>query len=214
MSDFFLRIPLLENLGDQYGDRFASSRRWLTQTEKKLAQPIFQSSVNLESVQIIETRVVNAPTTLGNNIRVGPGQSMNNATLIHELTHVWQYQTQGNRYISDSLYHQTAAIVQTGSRSAAYKLVIIPKQSFYRYTAEQQAMIVENYFRYPKKRHNPDYARLIREVRQARPTMTRPKRYYETLYGQRNQQLEGFQDTMQTNQLRTDQTVWLLRLEF
>ena len=106
MGDFVVRIPLLENLGGQYGDLFAHSRRRLTQPEKAIAQPIFQSSVDLDEVQIVETGVINAPTTLGNHIRVSPGYSMDDATLIHELTHIWQFQTQGNGYISNSLYHQ------------------------------------------------------------------------------------------------------------
>lgn len=213
MSDFSVRIPFVENLATQYGHILASSRRWLTQSEKNIGRLIFQSSIDLDAVQIVETGVVNAPTTLGNYIRVNPGYHMDDATLIHELTHVWQYQTQGNRYISDSLYHQTVATIRHGSRDAAYSVTIVPGQSFYRYSAEHQAVIAETYFSNIRKRNDPNYTRMIREVRSARPILSRTYRYYESLYGPCNWQQEQF-DSLHPHLIPVERTMPIIRFEW
>jgi len=137
----------------------------------------------------VHSPVIAAPTTLGNTIRVPPSYTMPDHVLIHELTHIWQYQTMGSAYISDSLLHQAAAtvssFVRSGSadRSGAYTYVIVPGQSFYDYTAEQQASIVENYFRYPSLRADREYQRLIAQVRAARALNVTPAFWEEYAAG-------------------------------
>src|SRR5207253_2553195 len=121
---------------------------------------------------IVRTNIIAAPTTLGNNIRVPPDYSLSRRTLIHELTHVWQYQTKGTAYLSDSLLHQAAATIATGDRNAAYAYTIEAGKSFHPYTAEQQAMIVEDYYSQSALRTNPEYVRMIGQVRVARPIPT------------------------------------------
>ena len=214
MGDLIVRIPALENFATQYGNILSSDARWLSQSEKNTARPIFQSSINLDVVQIVKAGAVNAPATLGNFIRVTPGYTMSDAILIHELTHIWQYQTQGNRYISDSLYHQTVATIRDGHRNAAYNVTIVPGQSFYRYTAEHQAVIVEEYFSDRSKRHDRDYMRLIQEVRSARPTITRTQRYLESLYGQRNWQHEEQRRQLIPGYVPQDRIAPIFRLEW
>ena len=62
-------------------------------------------------------------------------------TLIHELTHVWQsyHSTFPTSYIFNSLWHQAVS----GSNAYAYT----PGQPWERYNVEQQAQIVEDWFR-------------------------------------------------------------------
>ena len=62
-------------------------------------------------------------------------------TFIHELTHVWQSfnQTIPSAYIFNSLWHQVA------SGSAAYSYT--PGQAWGSYNVEQQASIVEDWFK-------------------------------------------------------------------
>ncbi|WP_116106533.1 hypothetical protein [Lewinella sp. IMCC34191] len=224
-----LRIPALEILADRHGHRFGRSRRPLRQTEKDLARPIFLDSVDLEQVMIVETRFINAPTTLGNTIRVAPGRQLSGATLIHELTHIWQYQTQGNQYISSSACRQLGGTVagfvkgafhgriDFSGRNAAYEYTIEPHKSFRDYTAEQQASIVEDYYRYPTLRHNRQYRRLIREVQQARPRFTPSERYRESLYGPAHLLNFHHQEMLQREipgYLRDDQMAPILRFEW
>lgn len=178
-----LRIPVLETAAMQYG--FLGGNRYpLSSARITTAREIFGNSIVYSAVSIVETNVISAPTTLGNNIRIPPGYTLDNSTLIHELTHIWQFQNRGTGYISDSLTHQFAAILGAGDRNAAYNYVIVPGQPFDHYTAEHQAMIVEDYYRQPSKRNDPEFQRLIAQVRNAKPTfLSDLDRYNEALYG-------------------------------
>lgn len=178
-----VRIPSLEIASMQYGG-LGRSRYPLTSAQTAIGREVFGSSIIFSAVRIVESSIIAAPTTLGNNIRIPPGSSLDNATLVHELTHIWQFQNLGTGYISDSLTHQIAGILGSGDRNAAYTYVIVPGQSFTHYTAEHQAMIVEDYYRQPQKRNDPEFQRLIAQVRAASPTvLTDMDRYGEALHG-------------------------------
>lgn len=158
-----LRIPLME-AGAVAGQKaLTGNGRSLKPEEKRLLLTIFGNSVNLEPIEIVPTSVgaKGRPYTLGNTIRVPDGTIFDAETLVHEITHVWQYQTRGTAYISDSVLHQL-----TGD---AYETNLVPGQSFYDYTAEQQATIVERYYANAKWRTDPDVLRMIEQVRKARP---------------------------------------------
>lgn len=83
---------------------------------------------------------------------------------MHEATHVWQYQTQGTAYISDSVAAQTFD-------KDAYEVSIVPGRRFLDYTAEQQAELVRSYYMdWPAGRaSNSDMLRMIDEIRKERP---------------------------------------------
>ncbi|MCU0449978.1 MAG: hypothetical protein MUC97_09085 [Bernardetiaceae bacterium] len=175
---------MLEIAAMQYGDAFARSVRSLRADEVTIAFEVFQRAIHTDQVRVVETTIIAAPTTLGNNIRIPPGYRMAPHVLVHELTHIWQFQTQGNAYISDSAFHQTVATVASGSRNAAYEYTLRPGASFYDYSAEQQAHIVEDYYLdLNQERRNPEYQRLMDQVRSARPRLTNLDRYQESLYG-------------------------------
>ena len=108
----------------------------------------------------------------GNTILVNPVETLASGLLAHELTHVWQYQTTGARYLSDATLHRS------------YRVRLVPGQSIDRYHPEQQAMIVQNYYLVHNEnvftaqfaRDHPDTAttvseldRLIEQVRRRRP---------------------------------------------
>jgi hypothetical protein len=176
-----LRIPSLEVASMQYGGTLGRSGVPLTEREIGIARPIFGNSINFDEVRVVVTSVIAAPTTLGNNIRT-PHRNMEDWVLIHELTHVWQYQTQGTRYISSSACAQLIAAIASGDRNAAYEYR--PGQrSIYDYPAEQQAHIVEDYFKNPGLASDENYQRYIRQVRTARPVMTAQERYNEAMFG-------------------------------
>jgi len=103
-----VRFPIVEGDAD-FGQRLLTKNiRALSMTEQFLLHPIFQSSLDYYSIRIADTTVgaKGRPYTLGNTIRVPPGSTLDNRTLVHECTHVWQYQTKGTGYISDSAWHQ------------------------------------------------------------------------------------------------------------
>ena len=207
-----LRFPVLETLGYQFGWVFGRSRS-LDHAERGHARDVFGDSLDLDAVRIVTTPIAAAPTTLGDYIRTSG--SMPTATLIHELTHVWQYQHGGGAYISDSLCEQVAGWAATGSRNAAYDLtgVVHAGKRFSEYTAEQQAMIVETYYSDPAIRGDAIYQALIDEVRQRPPAppATRQRLIYEEgLLGPAG---DRFRDQLPDDR-RLAPVMPILRLEF
>jgi hypothetical protein len=144
-----VRSPVVEQLGAQFGWAFASGGRELKPRELEVARPIFGLSIDFRPVRVVKALFLNAPTTLGNYVRIENEKKFHDAVLVHELMHVWQYQTQGTRYISNSLCAQASAIWRTGDRNAAYE--VFPNQlrdvrSIHDLSAERQARVVEFYF--------------------------------------------------------------------
>ena len=201
-----IRIPLLEAGALTLRSSFASSIRNLFPNERKLLLDIFGNSVNLDPVEIVYTTLgaKGRPYTFGNSIRVPLGTSLDAATLVHEMTHVWQYQTRGTGYLSDSALHQLT------EGQAAYNVTIVPGQSFYGYQAEQEAMIVEKYYQDSPTgwRTDPDVVRMIGEVQKARP-LAPADIQRETWYGPNIRNLPTAPDAPQLSP-----TVPLFRVEW
>jgi hypothetical protein len=188
-----LRLPTLEVFAAMRGDLLSAQGRPLTETEIKLALPIFGASLRYEKVRVVVAAFANSPTTLGNFVRVAKSggihtKQLSDATLIHELTHVWQFQTRGMRYMSNSLCHQLAGMLSGGSRNEAYRLQrsdVLRAGSIDKLPAEKQATLVEFWFddRYffeeeeegdrgtppVRVRDEPAAESMLEEVRQARP---------------------------------------------
>jgi len=121
----------------------------LTRDEREVAHGVFGASIDYSRVRLIPTSILEY-RTIANSIRVPEDFTINNRemaqTFIHEMTHVWQYQHGGTSFISISLGTQIAAQVRRGNRNFAYDYRINPGQSFFDFTPEQQAFLVENYF--------------------------------------------------------------------
>jgi hypothetical protein len=86
-----------------------SHERRLTKAERDLLRPVFRSSLALYNIRLIEGRsgafgINNRPFTLGNTIYMKhTSPTTDPQTLVHECTHVWQYQNIGSRYTMDAL---------------------------------------------------------------------------------------------------------------
>ncbi|MFD0635990.1 DUF4157 domain-containing protein [Catenulispora yoronensis] len=144
-----IRSPVAEEAVTQVSDTIgAVSGRALLPAEVELASGVFGRGLDLSRVRLIPTKVLEY-RTVGNNVRVPEHFTIDEPymaqTLIHELTHVWQYQHGGTDYLSHSLQTQAAAGLR-GNRDYAYDYELGPRSSFFEYTPEQQASIVENYF--------------------------------------------------------------------
>jgi hypothetical protein len=186
-----VRLPSLEVFALRHGDFLPVQGRPLSQRELELARPIFGAALRYADVRVVVSSIANAPVTLGNQIRVAeqraPGaHQIKDATLIHELTHVWQFQNSGMRYVSNSLCHQIVGVVVAGDRNYAYRLTradVLNAKSIYRLPAEKQARLVEAWFAdmyfhtdEGKQGHTPVLVRdeplvkqMLEEVRAARP---------------------------------------------
>jgi hypothetical protein len=182
-----VRSPLAEGLIVLGQKSFTNTIRNLTVTEEMLLRGVFKGSIDYDKIQIATTNIgVNGRAyTFANTIRVPPQTDFNTRTLVHETAHIWQYQTKGSGYISDSGWHQMVD-------KSAYCVTIVPNRSLSAYTAEQQAVVVEAY--YVDEQANPlspaitttydpskvadpprgwsllpDVVRMIAELQQARP---------------------------------------------
>jgi Domain of unknown function (DUF4157) len=145
-----IRSPLFEETVTVLSDfAAANSGRSLTIGELALIRGIFRTSIDYSPVRLIPSDILEY-RTVGNSIWVPQNFSIQNPdmaqTLVHEMTHIWQYQHGGTSYISISLGTQIAAMIGQGNRNFAYDYQISTKQSFFDFTIEQQASIVENYF--------------------------------------------------------------------
>ena len=177
-----LRSPSLE-VGLVRGQgAFAIGSSPLSSTEAADALAVFESSIDLSRVRMVYSPLLSAPTTLGDTIRVPPGYTMPRRVLIHELAHVWQYQTKGSGYISDSAFHQVAGML-AGSRHLAGNYTLEAGKSIHSYHAEQQAVIIDNYFTYPWLQSDPIMQKLISEVRASRPLIGGQVVFEETAAG-------------------------------
>ena len=145
-----IRSPVFEETVTQISDVQATlSGRPLTLREESLTREVFGDSIDYTRVRLIQTGLLEY-RTVGNTIRVPVNFTARDAEmaeiLVHEMTHVWQYQQAGTSYISVSLSSQIVATIQSGSRNAAYDYEIAPDTSFFDLLPEQQALLVENYY--------------------------------------------------------------------
>lgn len=143
--------PLVEGLLMMAGRLESPFGVPLTPPETETIEKLFGTSVDSSRIRLARTGIANAPTTLGNQIRIAPDQKTNTpdwlSTLVHETTHVWQYQTQGTSYITDSVYHQLRAQRAMGTRDGAYfNYQLTKERPFSGYSAEEQAQLVEDYY--------------------------------------------------------------------
>jgi hypothetical protein len=189
-SSVRLRFPTLEIFAATHGAALAIDGRKLTCCEIERARELFDNSLNYDEVRIVVALLASSPLTLGSQIRISPriaAEGLPSWLLMHELTHVWQYQTRGTRYISNSICHHLAAWTMTGAQAAAYELSgteIVKAGSIHRLSAEQQAMLVQAWFldselRFPltrgqlvsqRVRENAASQHMLQELRSARPT--------------------------------------------
>ena len=166
----WLRLWPLEWFALALQDSFAESSRRLTGDELADASLVFGESLDPTPVRIVSTGVAYTPMALGNTIRIGLHGGIDRPTLIHELAHVWQYQTRGPSYISNSALHQTWSAMRTGSTLAAYEVTDedLAATSIHDLPAEKQAMIVETWFSSESARRDPRHCRFVEEVRWSR----------------------------------------------
>jgi hypothetical protein len=145
-----VRSPVFEETVTQLSDvAGATAGRLLNAGEHTLVQSVFGHSIDYDRIHLVPLNALEF-RTVGNNVYIPKGFSiadeMMAQKLIHELTHVWQYQHGGTSYISISLGTQIKASIRHGNRNFAYDYQISVGQSFFDFTPEQQGFLVENYF--------------------------------------------------------------------
>lgn len=161
------------------------TRRKLTSGEIQMARTMFKDSIDYGLVFICRGGIFHNVTgnarTLGNEITL-PTKSYDdypdfyNSSVsqtkknwfIHEMTHVWQYQTSYNTllagacifmrgdYFGDDAKHNGKAV----NKPMAYDLNIIKdKKDFPDHNMEQQAILIEHYYDISIRKNNSNYYR-------------------------------------------------------
>jgi Ca2+-binding RTX toxin-like protein len=183
----------IPEIAETFADLIKFNTRELNDREKDIARSVFGDSINLNLVRIDEysvfaTKKLNGgrPFTTFNTINTW--DPLDDATLIHELSHVWQYGKVGAIYIPDALNSQNDAGVP-GKEKDYPPGVEVPGSTGYQYGGfielekrinngqklssfnyEQQASIIEDYYkitsddRTDNNPYLPLYAYFVKEV--------------------------------------------------
>jgi len=132
--------------------------RSMTEYEIRQARRVFKSAIDYSKVTIADgspsARAISIggyARTLGNTINFPTGGSHDMAFMIHELTHVWQYQTTGASYAVKALWAQiTEGYSYTPSgktHSEALNEEHQAGKTLYGFNKEQQGDILSDYFK-------------------------------------------------------------------
>jgi hypothetical protein len=133
------------------------SRR-LSSEERAYAAEIFDGSIDYDVVEVSRGSLLAfaSATAVGNTINLCNEHfhadtldltESGRAVLIHELSHVWQFQNGGFAYIASSLAAQLWAFMKTGSRRNAYdwRAVDRKRRPWENWNAEQQAQCIADF---------------------------------------------------------------------
>lgn len=128
-----------------------NNERKLTKAEIDMLRIVFQNSISLYDIRLIEGwsgifgTTTNGAFTLNNTIYLNQTNlATNPEVLVHECVHVWQYQNHGNRYIGDALGAQ-AVYGRTGTSGDAYDWsaeLARGKTDWNEFNAEAQAQLI------------------------------------------------------------------------
>jgi hypothetical protein len=151
--DFFFLILDLSGLANVYEwllEWLKPNTRGLHNWEVELAKSVFKDSIQYERVRIDEYALIgprqyrlcyvsiNTLNAWGN---------MDNSLLLHELTHVWQYQHFGLTYIPRALRAQHSKAGYNYGGIEQLKRYKKQGKTIFAFNLEQQADIVSDYYR-------------------------------------------------------------------
>nr|HQU59818.1 hypothetical protein [Saprospiraceae bacterium] len=131
-------------------DLLKFNTRPLTIREKQLARPIFGKAINYERVRI-DTYAFAGPRQFKlcyvSFYLINSWGRMDDALLVHELVHVWQYQRLGIVYIPRALHAQRTKEGYNYGGLDKLKECISTGGSLHDFNLEQQADIISDYYR-------------------------------------------------------------------
>ena len=128
------------------------SHRGLNATERTEAEKVFGVSIDLDRVKLTDASLAadlimwmnkNRPFTTMYVINYKSGSTLSMATLIHELTHVWQAVSSGGVYMIEALHSQFFGkaynLSEADLKNANGRLLNLER--------EQQAVLVEEFWK-------------------------------------------------------------------
>ena len=124
--------------------------RPLQDWEIKLAQSVFGNRINYKRVRIDEYAFLGPRQSRFCYVSfyiVNSWGSMHNSLLLHELTHVWQFQHLGSVYISQALRAQHSLAGYNYGGVSNLLSYLKKGKNFFNFNLEQQGDIVADYYR-------------------------------------------------------------------
>ena len=125
-------------------------KRPLTERERGLLWKVFRNSLNYNAISIVNGKagilgVSGRPFTMGFTIYM---PSNNDALLVHECVHVWQFQFEGTKYIGNSALNQLdSMLINKGYEPYSWTNWISAGNSWYTLkSAEAQAQFIQDVF--------------------------------------------------------------------
>ncbi|MGL5083778.1 MAG: S8 family serine peptidase [Microcoleaceae cyanobacterium] len=168
----------IPDTAETIASQFKLNTRSLTNEEIEIARSVFGDSINYSLVRIDEwsisvpiARVIdgadrNRPYTTFHTINTWGG--MSDATLIHELTHVWQYENEGAIYIPEAIAAQNSDAGYDYGGVTELQNQMNSGEGLMSFNREQQAHIVEDYYDIREDDSNdvnlPTYTHFVQEV--------------------------------------------------
>lgn len=123
--------------------------RSLNGAERALASSVFGASINLDLVRIDEAAII-GPAFSGRAYTsfhtINNWGKLDNETLIHELTHVWQYERAGAVYMPQAIHAQVWGEGYTYGGAAGLKKKQNAGQGYGSLNREQQAEVVQDFY--------------------------------------------------------------------
>lgn len=150
-----LGIYILELLGigeiyEFFSDIFKYNSRPLTSREIELAKDIYGNQINYRRVRIDEYAYLGPKQQrfcyVSFNL-INSWSKMSDATFIHELIHVWQYQKMGAIYMAKAVLAQHSQAGYNYGGVKALRQAINKGKHLRDFNLEQQGDIVADYFR-------------------------------------------------------------------
>ncbi|HVT27906.1 MAG TPA: DUF4157 domain-containing protein [Lacipirellulaceae bacterium] len=151
LGTFGLELAEIAGVGEIYetaAEILKLNTRALSESERKTAQQIFGNTIPFHLVRVDERAVIGpafSDRAYTSFHTINEWGGLNTETLIHELTHVWQYENAGAIYMPQALHAQATGGYDYGdvSNLSAAKKSGLGFDSFNR---EQQAQIVEDFY--------------------------------------------------------------------
>lgn len=123
--------------------------RALNGKERALASQVFGASINLDLVRIDEYAII-GPAFSGRAYTsfhtINNWGKLDNQTLVHELTHVWQYERAGAVYMPQAIHAQVWGEGYTYGGAAGLQRRQNAGQGYGSLNREQQAEVVEDFY--------------------------------------------------------------------
>jgi Ca2+-binding RTX toxin-like protein len=165
-------LPVPE-IAETIADLLKVNTRGLTSEELAIAKSVFGDSINYDLVRIDEWslgNLVNGQRPFVTFHTINSWGAMDDPTLIHELTHIWQFENFGAMYIPRAIDAQMSDAGYNYGGSNELLKRMRAGQGLTSFNYEQQAHIVEEYFAIrANPQHNdyqdlPLYAYFVKEV--------------------------------------------------